>query len=104
MSLVSEILAEARGATNALLGNECILVNPLTGMRSATSVIITHDVDYFQGQQFAGVVTTGVFDRNCCSPLIGHTLLDQETGAEYELVSVKTETPSKLVFILQELN
>lgn len=104
MSALSEVLATARTIVNETLGNHCTLTNTLTEVSNPdVMVIIQTDVELYQQQQFAGTVTTGVFDLTKCSPQIGNELKDLETGIEYELAGIKTETSTKAEFILVEI-
>lgn len=66
-------------------------------------VIINPKTEIYQGGQFAGTVTTGIFDLTKCEPQIGNELIDLETGIEYTLSGIETETPTKAVFVLGEI-
>lgn len=104
MSVLSEVLANARTVTNELLGNACILTDTLTRTTTDCVVIIQPDTELYQANQFLGVATTGVFDLTACNPLIGNALEDLETGIKYMLDGIKTETATKVVFILREVS
>ena len=103
MSVVSDVLGDARTVVNEVLGNDCTLTNTITLEKTPAMVVINKDVELYQQNQFAGTVTTGVFDLTNCQPQIGNELKDNETGLEYELAGIKTETPTKAEFILLEL-
>lgn len=102
MSLLGEIMQEARGIINEHLGDNCLLKNTLTGHQVETKVIISNDVEIYQGGQLAGVATVGVFDLTACNPQIDNQLTNLETGITYYLSGVKTETTTKAEFILSE--
>lgn len=103
MSVLSEVLADVRTIANEMLGNACTLTNTITRDETPVMVIIQADVELYQQYQFAGIVTTGVFDLTHCSPQIGNELHDLETNIKYELAGIKTETPTKAEFILAEI-
>lgn len=102
MSLLREIMAEAQGVVNDVLGNLCQLTNRDTGEVQNVDVIIHRDVELYQNHQFIGIATTGTFDRAQCEPMINDRLHDTATGTDYVLDGVKNETPSKIEFILGE--
>lgn len=103
MSLLREIMGEAQGVVNDILGHTCILTNTATGEASAEiKVVINAKIKLYQDGIFAGLVTTGTFDLAECDPRIGDDLTDTDTGIEYTLEGIKEETLSKRVFILGE--
>lgn len=103
MSIIGEVLADARSAVNEILGNACILTNTVTMDEAEVTVIIQSDVEYYQNGQFIGLVTTGVFNLGECSPLLDNELQDLETGIVYSLDGIKDETSTKAEFILGQV-
>jgi hypothetical protein len=103
MSLIRDAMGEAQSIVNDVLGNSCTLTDTYAGTTTPANVVVRYDVELYQDGQFAGMVTTAVFDRSVNDPKIGNELLDHDTGITYQLDGVKVETPSKLEFILGEL-
>ena len=104
MSLVSEVLANTRTVVNELLGNACTLTDTVQNTTQECLVIIQPDTEIYQAGQFLGTATTGVFDLTKCNPLIGNTLHDTVTDIMYALDGIKTETATKVVFMLREIS
>lgn len=103
MSLLREIMDESRGEINDILGHAATLTNTATTETQPVQVVINTKVKLYDSDSvFVGLVTTAVFDRTACDPKIDDTLLDDVTGIEYTLAGIKSETPSKLEFILGE--
>jgi hypothetical protein len=103
MSLLREVMGEAQGIVNDVLGHTCVLTNTATGETTPNlRVVINSKVKLYQDGIFGGLVTTAVFDRSQCDPKIGDELHDEDTGITYTLEAVKDETLSKLSFIVGE--
>ena len=100
MSILRDIMNESRGVVNDILGHSGQLKNGSTGELVPATVIINTDVKLYQDGIFAALLTTGVFDRTECDPKLMDTFIDDESGIDYILEAVKSETPSKLEFIL----
>lgn len=103
VSLVSDILKDARSLVNNVLGDKCILTDTVSASQTETNVIIQNEVEIFQNYQFVGHATTGVFDLTDCNPKIGNSLYNTETGLTYALDGIKDETATKVTFILREV-
>lgn len=103
MSLLRDIMGEAQGIVNDVLGHACFLTNAATGeVTYDLKVVINTKVKLYQDGIFAGLVTTAVFDRSQCDPKIGDELHDEDTGITYTLEAVKDETLAKRSFIMGE--
>lgn len=103
MSILDEVMADARGVVHDALGHTCTLTNTATGEATpGLKVVINTQVKLYQDGVFGGLVTTAVFDRSECDPKIGDELHDEDTGIIYTLEAVKDETVSKRTFIVGE--
>lgn len=102
MSLLREVMGEAQSVINDVLGHACTLTNSDTQQEQSVQVVIQNEVELYQNHQFVGVVTTGVFDRSVCGPMIGDQLYDIDTDTTYLLEGVKSETPAKVEFVMGE--
>jgi hypothetical protein len=100
MSLLREIMDDAIEVVTDVLGSPCTLTNGLDETTLTADVIIRHEVELYQQGMFAGLVSTATISRVAASPLIGDTIEDHATGFIYSLDGIKSETPSKVEFVI----
>lgn len=108
MSLLSEVMADARSVINDVLGTaDCTLINGNTGERTeGLDVIVRRDVDIYKDKVFVGVHHVGTFDMTACDAARGDRLyVPSRTGlgVEYELIGLHDLSDTKRVFYLSEL-